>query len=254
MSDTLDTKSLLQWYIEAGVDAICGEDAFCIKPAETPFNNTSIRLATSDLAQNMIASRQSARQLCTQASSLDELKEKLVSFDGCTLKMTAKSTVFGAGNPNASLMLIGEAPGADEDRIGLPFVGRSGRLLEKMLQAISLKRDDVYITNVLAWRPPGNRTPTDSEVAVCLPFLKRQIELVNPQVILLLGGSAANALLENSDSISRLRGQWLEYHLSPKKNIPALATFHPAFLLRNTSQKAKAWADFLRVFKKLKEN
>jgi len=126
--------------------------------------------------------------------------------------------------------------------------------LEKMLEAVCLKRDEVYITNVLPWRPPGNRTPTDAEVAVCLPFLKRQIELIEPKMILLLGASAANALLKNADSISRLRGQWLEYSVSAKQKIPALASFHPAFLLRNGAQKAKAWSDFLRVLKKLKEN
>ena len=206
------------------------------------------------MAQNVIASKQNARELCAKAENLQELKNVAFEFDGCALKLTAKSTDFGAGNENAQIMFIGEAPGADEDRVGLPFVGRSGRLLEKMLSAIGLNRDDVFITNVIMWRPPGNRTPTDSEVAVCLPFLKRQIELIKPKILVFLGGSAANALLENTDSISRLRGHWLEYSLSSKTTIPALATFHPAFLLRNSGQKAKVWSDFLRILKKLKEN
>ena len=253
--DMTDLYEILKWYIEAGVDQTCGD--ICCQINKEPIKNaqpSSFRKATTDLSQNIIASKQNARELCSTASTLQNLKTIVENFDGCALKLTAKSTVFGAGNEKASLMIIGEAPGADEDRIGLPFVGRSGRLLEKMLNSISLKRDDVYITNVLPWRPPGNRTPTDSEVAVCLPFLKRQIELVEPKIILLLGSSAANAVLDNSESISRLRGKWLDYALSQNKTIPALASFHPAFLLRNGAQKAKAWVDFLRVLKKLKEN
>ncbi|MBQ7659446.1 MAG: uracil-DNA glycosylase [Alphaproteobacteria bacterium] len=254
MDSQLNIESVLKWYIEAGLSEICGNEPLKIQTEKQKSPPPFLRQATTDLAQNMIASRQNARELSGSAKTLSELKEVVSSFEGCGLKLTAKSTVFGAGNEHASLMIIGEAPGADEDRLGLPFVGRSGRLLEKMLHAVCLKRDEVYITNVLPWRPPGNRTPTDAEVAVCLPFLKRQIELIEPKIILLLGGSAANALLENSDSISRLRGQWLEYGVSVKKKIPALASFHPAFLLRNGAQKAKAWSDFLRVLKKLKEN
>ena len=182
---------------------------------------------------------------------MDELRSMVENFDGCALKLTANKTVFGGGNPASKVMFIGEAPGADEDRIGLPFVGRSGHLLDKMLQSVGLDRDACYITNVLPWRPPGNRTPTDGEIAVCLPFLKRQIELIKPEVIVLLGGSAANALLDNEEPISRLRGKWLEYKSSEGTLVPVLATFHPAYLLRNTAQKAKAWADLLRMRQKL---
>lgn len=253
MNEELNIKNLLEWYIVSGVDEICGDDC-CFQIKEEPIKAEPLRQATTGLSQNVIASKQNARDLCAKAESLQELKNIALQFDGCALKLTAKSTVFGAGNEHAQIMLIGEAPGADEDRIGLPFVGRSGRLLEKMLSSIGLNRDDVYITNVIMWRPPGNRTPTDSEVAVCLPFLKRQIELIKPKILVFLGGSAANALLENSDSISRLRGHWLEYASSSKTTIPALATFHPAFLLRNSGQKAKVWSDFLRILKKLKEN
>lgn len=250
-----DLCEILKWYIEAGVDQTCND--VCYQPnteQKDGFQQPSFRQATTDLSQNIIASKQNAREQCSLAHNLQELKKIVENFDGCALKLTAKSTVFGAGNEKASLMIIGEAPGADEDRIGLPFVGRSGRLLDKMLQSIFLKRDDVYITNVLPWRPPGNRTPTDSEVAICLPFLKKQIELIEPKIILLLGASAANALLDNTESISRLRGKWLNYATSQNKIISALATFHPAFLLRNSAQKAKAWVDFLRILKKLKEN
>ena len=252
-----DIQNILRFYIDAGVDQTCSDECSGFLKQENILKNEPapvVRLATTNLAQDLIASKQNARELCSKAKNLSELKQIVSNFDGCALKLTAKSTVFGAGNENADILLIGEAPGADEDRIGLPFVGRSGRLLEKMLNSIGLKREDVYITNVLPWRPPGNRTPTDAETAVCLPFLKRQIELVAPKIILLLGGSAANALLENTDSISRLRGHFWDYQTSKGLIIPALATFHPAFLLRNTAQKAKAWSDFLRLEKKLKEN
>ncbi|MBR2299499.1 MAG: uracil-DNA glycosylase [Alphaproteobacteria bacterium] len=253
MENALDIKSLLEWYILAGVDETCGDECYQAQSSEV-LPASPLRQATTSLSQNVIASKQNARDLCAKATTLSELKQVVENFDGCALKLTAKSTVFGDGNEHAKIMFIGEAPGADEDRIGLPFVGRSGRLLEKMLSAINLKRADVYIANVVMWRPPGNRTPTDAEVAVCLPFLKRQIELISPEIIVFLGGSAANALLDNADSISRLRGRWLEYQTSLKTFIPALATFHPAYLLRNCPQKAKVWSDFLRILKKLKEN
>ena len=180
---------------------------------------------------------------------MDELRTAVENFDGCALKLTASHTVFGDGNPNARLVLVGEAPGADEDRIGRPFVGRSGHLLDKMMNAVGMDHSAYFITNVLPWRPPGNRTPTSAEIAVCLPFLKRQIELVNPEYISILGGSAANALLDNQEPISRLRGRWLEYEKSDGEKIQVLASFHPAYLLRNTAQKARAWSDLLRLKK-----
>ncbi len=266
MEENFDINSILQWYLETGVDATCDEKPALrsvvekdvrIKASQKPvvlFQTGVARPATTSLAQASIAACKNARELCEKAASLDELRQAVEAFEGCALKLTAKSTVFGAGDPHAHVMIIGEAPGADEDRIGQPFVGRSGHLLEKMLAAIGLKRDEVYITNVLPWRPPGNRTPTDGEVAVCLPFLRRQIEFIRPKVLLLLGGSAANALLDNGDPISRLRGHWLEYKSADKSVFPALASFHPAYLLRNSAQKAKAWSDFLRLLKKLKEN
>ena len=175
------------------------------------------------------------------------------NFDGCSLKFSANSTVFGYGNAQAEILIVGEAPGADEDRLGEPFVGRSGHLLDKMLAAVDLKREDCYITNILPWRPPGNRTPTSEEVAVCLPFLKRQIELINPKIIFILGRSAANALLDNADSISALRGHFIDYTTDKGTIIPTLSSFHPAYLLRTASQKSKAWADLLRLKRKLNE-
>ena len=179
----------------------------------------------------------------------------MINFEGCNLKSTANSTILGEGNEKAKVMLIGEAPGADEDRIGKPFVGRCGKLLDKMLEAINLKREECYITNILPWRPPGNRTPTDDELALCLPFLLRQIELIEPSYILLLGKIAFKSVMDNPDSISRVRGKWFEYSLENGKKIDVLATFHPSYLLRSTAQKSKVWIDLLKLKGKMnKEN
>ncbi len=251
MESNLNIKEILSFYLEAGIDETIGDTAgFVLPEKEEP----KARPAITNMAQSTQNASKNAKEACLAAPDLESLRQKMEAFEGCALKLNAKSTVFGAGNPNARLMIIGEAPGADEDRQGLPFVGRSGHLLEKMLNAIGLKREEVYITNILPWRPPGNRTPTDAEVAVCLPFLKRQIDLIKPDILLLLGGSAANALLDNADSISRLRGHFLKYKTSEGAEIDALATFHPAYLLRNAAQKSKAWADFLRIAKNLNGN
>jgi len=185
------------------------------------------------------------------ATTLEELKAEMAAFEGCGLKKTALNLVFGEGNPQSGLMLIGEAPGADEDRQGKPFVGRSGQLLARMLAAININsRDDYYITNLLPWRPPGNRTPTDMEIAACLPFLLRHIELVNPRAIVLLGGPATKTLLNRTEGITRLRGKWLELVVNGS-TVPVLPMFHPAALLRNPAQKRQAWADLLSLKAKL---
>ena len=268
MNEDLGIKEILEWYLTAGVDETCGEVPFALaEPAKEmprivpaavsaavrPAEN-SARPATTELAQATINACQSARELCQKAETLEELKKMVEEFDGCALKLTTNKTVFGYGSGTARLLLIGEAPGADEDRSGIPFVGRSGQLLEKMLKAIGFDRNECFITNVLPWRPPGNRTPTEGEIAVCLPFLKRQIDLVSPEVIMILGGSAANALLDNGEPISRMRGKWLEYKKSDGGKVPVLASFHPAYLLRNSGQKAKAWVDMLRMKQKLCNN
>ena len=268
MNEDLGIKEIFEWYLTAGVDETCGEVPFALaEPAKEmprivpsavsaavrPAEN-SARPATTELAQATINACQSARELCQKAETLEELKKMVEEFDGCALKLTANKTVFGYGSGTARLLLIGEAPGADEDRSGIPFVGRSGQLLEKMLKAIGFDRNECFITNVLPWRPPGNRTPTEGEIAVCLPFLKRQIDLVSPEAIMILGGSAANALLDNGEPISRMRGKWLEYKKSDGGKVPVLASFHPAYLLRNSGQKAKAWVDMLRMKQKLCNN
>jgi DNA polymerase len=259
MEQKIDIVQTLTWYIDAGIDTTCGEFC-CLKNQDKPNSVTieskqgNIRPAVTTLSQTTNEACKNARDICLKANNLAELKHMVENFEGCSLKLTAKSTVFGEGSASAPIMIIGEAPGADEDRLGQPFVGRSGQLLEKMLLSIGVKREDVYITNILPWRPPGNRTPTDAEIAVCLPFLKRQIDLIKPRILLMLGGSAANALMDNNEPISKLRGRWLEYEVSLTEKISAIASFHPAFLLRNGAQKAKAWTDFLRLLKKLKEN
>ena len=267
MNENLGIKEILDWYITAGVDEICGEVPFALAEPEQEVRKplpvaavaarpaeSSARPATTELAQATISACQSARELCMKAETLADLKALVEGFDGCALKLTANKTVFGYGSENARLLLIGEAPGADEDRSGVPFVGRSGHLLEKMLKAIGFDRDDCFITNVLPWRPPGNRTPTEGEIAVCLPFLKRQIDLVSPEAIMILGGSAANALLDNGEPISKMRGKWLEYKKTDGNTVPVLESFHPAYLLRNSGQKAKAWVDMLRMKQKLSNN
>ncbi len=250
MSRDMNVKQILEWYMDAGVDETFGSVPFGLeKPVENVV--TAVRQATTELAQASVTARQNARDICMKIDNLDELRTLVENFDGCALKLTASKTVFGGGNPESKIMIVGEAPGADEDRAGLPFVGRSGQLLDKMLKAIKIDRTKCYITNVLPWRPPGNRTPTDGEIAVCLPFLKRQIDLINPDVIIVLGGSAANALLEIQEPISKLRGRWLEYKKSNGEMVSVMASFHPAYLLRNAGQKAKAWSDLLRLFKKI---
>ncbi|TNE30595.1 MAG: uracil-DNA glycosylase [Alphaproteobacteria bacterium] len=195
-----------------------------------------------------------ARRLAGEAGSLQELEAALNGFEGCALKRTATNTVFADGNPQAKIMLVGEAPGADEDRLGKPFVGISGQLLDKMLAAIGLDRETVYITNIVNWRPPGNRAPSASEIAVCLPFTRRHIELVKPDILLFVGGVAAKALLETSQGITRMRGRWTDYKSDGlEKAVPAMAIFHPAFLLRSPAQKKLAWQDLLAVKKRLAE-
>jgi DNA polymerase len=191
-----------------------------------------------------------AREAAATASSLEELRAILERFDGCALKATASRLVFADGNPEGRLMFVGEAPGRDEDIQGLPFVGASGQLLDRMLAAIGLDRTSVYIANIVPWRPPGNRTPTPQESQTCLPFLRRQIELVDPDVLVCLGGPSAQTLLAVKEGIMRTRGRWLGFQTGTRE-IRAIATFHPAFLLRSPLQKRIAWRDFLAIKKAL---
>ena len=191
-----------------------------------------------------------AREAAGNATTLDELRALLAAFEGCTLRATATQLVFADGNPQSRVMFIGEAPGYDEDIVGRPFVGRSGKLLDRMLAAIGLDRTSAYIANVVPWRPPGNRTPTPQETAICLPFIRRQIELADPDVLVCLGGPSMQTLLGTRDGITRMRGRWLPFDTGTRE-IKAMATFHPAFLLRSPLQKRFSWRDFLAIKKAL---
>ncbi|MEX0408190.1 uracil-DNA glycosylase [Aquibium sp. LZ166] len=193
-----------------------------------------------------------ARELARSAASMEELREILAGFDGCNLKFTAKSLVFADGNPQADIMFVGEAPGREEDIEGLPFVGRSGKLLDRMLAAIGLDRSGAYIANVIPWRPPGNRTPTPLETELCRPFIERQVELANPKVLVTLGGPSAKVLLGASEGVLRLRGNWRVHRTASGTEIPAMPTLHPAYLLRNPAHKRLAWRDFLDIKAKLR--
>ncbi|MGA2944140.1 MAG: uracil-DNA glycosylase [Xanthobacteraceae bacterium] len=191
-----------------------------------------------------------AREEAKSAATLVELRAILDRFTGCPLRATATQIVFADGNPQARVMFVGEAPGRDEDIEGLPFVGRSGKLLDRMMAGIGLDRTSAYIANIVPWRPPGNRTPTPQETAICLPFIRRQIELANPDILVCLGGPSAQTLLGIKEGITRSRGRWFPYYTGTRE-IRALPTFHPAFLLRSPLQKRLAWRDFLAIKKAL---
>lgn len=197
--------------------------------------------AGAEMVEDLV---RAASDLARSATTLDALREALAGFEGCALKTTAKNLVFADGTPHARVMFVGEAPGRDEDLQGKPFVGRSGKLLDRMLAAIGLDRaKNAYIANIVPWRPPGNRTPTPQEAAACHPFIQRQIELCNPDILVCLGGPSVQALLGTKDGILRTRGRWFTYHTG-QRDIRALATLHPAYLLRQPLQKRLAWRDF----------
>lgn len=195
-----------------------------------------------------------AKALAASCDSLEALADALRNFDGCPLKETAINLCFADGNPKAPIMLIGEAPGAQEDRQGKPFVGPSGQLLDRMLGAIGLDRSKVYITNVIYWRPPGNRSPTAAEIGICQPFLERQIQLIKPKFLVFVGGIAARALLGRTEGVTKLRGRPFVYNASDEgRDIPALVMFHPAYLLRQPAQKRLSWRDLLSIKESIKK-
>jgi DNA polymerase len=206
-------------------------------------------------AAPLVSARQAgetARSLADACATVAALHEAVAAFNGCDLKLTANKTVFADGNPDAKVMIVGEAPGADEDRLGLPFVGQAGKLLDRMLASISLDRTTTYITNIVYWRPPGNRNPTGAELAACLPFLERHIALVRPQVLVLAGGISAKAVLATSEGITKLRGRWFSYEPPGMgKPIATRAIFHPAYLLRTPAAKREAWRDLIEIKKRL---
>jgi uracil-DNA glycosylase family 4 len=263
--------ALLQWQIEMGADEAIGDialDRLATPPTPAPqpaprpaptqpaptFRQPTIAAPPRALTESAAEPAQSARALAAQAQTIDTLAAIIAGFDACPLKRTATNTVFADGNPAAPVMIVGEAPGADEDRIGKPFVGRAGQLLDRMLAAIGLDRAGVQITNVIYWRPPGNRKPTTAEIASCLPFVFRHIVLSAPKVLVLAGGTAASTLLDVTDGITRLRGRWFNLAVPGlDAPLPTLPMFHPAFLLRSPERKREAWRDLLALKAKLDE-
>ncbi len=254
-------EETLRWYTEAGVDIAVDEtphDRFAEHAAETatqkPELSASVPAQPLQYAQNRQESLVKApsdaaiiaEQLATDAKTLEDLREAMKNFNGCALKATATQMVFGDGSETAKIMFVGEGPGREEDAQGIPFIGPAGQLLNKMLKSIHLPRADVYIANVVPWRPPGNRTPTTPELAICKPFIKRQIELINPNILVCLGGPAAQTLLEQKQGIVSMRGKWLDYQCG-SRIIPAMPTFHPAYLLRQPLQKRLSWKDFQAI-------
>jgi len=269
---TRNARELIAFYLDAGVDALIGEapvDRFADEPAPAapvpsprpPSPSLTRREAGSNpagIAAANIATAPpppeaailSAREAAKSAQTLEALRALLETFEGCMLRTTATQLVFADGNPKGRVMFVGEAPGRDEDLAGVPFVGRSGKLLDLMMQAIGLDRTQVYIANVVPWRPPGNRTPTPQETATCLPFIRRQIELADPDILVCLGQPSTQTLLGTKEGITRTRGRWFKFDTGSRE-IRALATFHPAFLLRSPLQKRFAWRDLLAIRKAL---
>jgi len=256
-------RELLAFYVEAGVDCALGETPIDRLEEETtpparpiatpPAPRQTAAVAApprGDATLAPDAAVMAARELAPKAASLDELRALLETFNGCALKATATRLVFADGNPQSRIMFVGEAPGREEDLEGLPFVGRSGKLLDRMMAAVGFNRSNVYIANIIPWRPPGNRDPSPQETQICLPFIRRQIELVDPDVLVCLGKPSSQAVLDLKDGIMKSRGRWIEYHTG-KRAIRAMATFHPAYLLRSPSYKRLSWQDFRAIAKAL---
>lgn len=253
-------EEVLRWYLDSGVDEAIGDrpvDRYATsadhetrsrQSSTSPLSSASKPRAPSPpLISNQDVAR-NATEVASAAPTLEALRDAFAAFDGCPLKQTATNFVFADGNPEGRLMFVGEAPGAEEDRQGLPFVGPAGRLLDRMLAAIGLDRNQVYITNMLPWRPPGNRQPTDSEIAACLPFTERHIALVAPEVLVFVGGTAAKTLLRSNQGIMRMRGRWFNYEAQGlPAPTPARAVLHPAYLLRSPAQKREAWHDMIAI-------
>ncbi len=277
MTAVAQDTAALKWLIEAGADEAVGDaprNAFeesATQSAKAPekakphppaaakkardeaaaASKASPQAATVPLdLESVEAAQASAKSLADGAATLSELAVAMQAFEGCALKHTAANLVFGDGNPEADIMFIGEAPGAEEDREGKPFVGVSGKLLDRMIAAIGLDRTSAYITNILPWRPPGNRKPSPAEVASCLPFVARHIALVSPKILVLVGGTSTSNLLQTSQGITRLRGRWKSYAGSGE-DIPVMPIYHPAYLLRQPGLKREAWRDLLDIKERL---
>lgn len=271
----LSKQALMTWYLDAGVDETIGDEAVnrYATVADKESTPPTQPVGASDQPQSVLQQAlskppsssqaengqndtvvQNAYALAEAAQSVADLHQALEGFDGCALQKTATNLVFTDGNPEARIVMVGEAPGAEEDRQGLPFVGPSGKLVDQMLASIGLDRDQVLITNTIFWRPPGNRSPTTQEIAICLPFLERLIELVDPEILVPVGGPASTTLLAQSKGITKLRGHWYTYGSSRMASpIPATPLLHPAYLLRSPAQKREVWKDLLAIRHKLDE-
>lgn len=263
----LDPAALLAWHIAMGADEAIDTDPVDRFSAEAPAQPAVATPARSQPQQArqegpkrvvakpvqpvVGAGPEAAARVAAEASSLEDLKAAMEAFDGGLLKRSAKNTVFADGVAGAPIMIVGEAPGADEDRMGKPFVGVSGQLLDKILNAAGFSREEnVYITNMVPWRPLGNATPDGATIAMCMPFVKRHIELAKPKLVLMVGGVSAKALLDTEDGITRLRGRWKELDIAGQK-IAAMPLYHPAYLLRQPHLKGHAWRDILAARRKL---
>lgn len=259
-------RAALDWYRAAGVDLAVGEvpvDRFATssaaprpRVAATPTQPAPARAAepvSAPVTVSLNADPSETRSLAAAAQTLDQLRAVMDAYDGCLLKKRATQLCFADGNPEADIMLVGEGPGEQEDLSGKPFVGRAGQLLDRMLAAIGLDRRKVYIANMVPWRPPGNRNPTPEELALCAPFLHRQVELVAPKLLVTLGNVPTQALFETSLGITRTRGQWKTLQINGL-SVPALPTLHPAYLLRAPASKGMAWQDMLSLKRAMQEN
>ena len=241
-----NTVKKLRHHKYSGVDEIVG-----IEP-KNRYGKISKKFVQENTAlYDDTNSQKEDEEIISSIKTLESLHAFMSEYKKCELHKSATNMVFSDGNPKSKIMLIGEAPGHDEDIKGKPFVGRSGKLLDKMLNAIELSRDKVYIANIIPWRPPNNRRPTDDEINMCLPMIKKHIEIINPSAILLLGSTATYALIKNSEGITKIRGKWVDIEINRKK-YPMLPSYHPAFLLRQPAQKKFSWEDLKNLKSRVK--
>ncbi|WP_395682075.1 uracil-DNA glycosylase [Inquilinus sp.] len=267
--------ALLKWYQDAGVDETIGDDPGALgrprtaaaapmppvqmAPAPQPVQPvpapaSQVRAVAAAVLPGSDAASGDARRIAAGCNTLEELAAALAAFDGCGLKATATQMVFADGNPDSDIMIVGEAPGAEEDRLGKPFVGQSGKLLDRMLAAIGLDRTTVYISNIVNWRPPGNRQPNASEIAISLPFIERHIALMQPKILLCAGGTSAAALLATREGITRIHGRWYDRSFPDlPAPVPTMPVYHPAFILRQPGMKRDVWRDLLVLKHRMKE-
>ena len=238
-------KELLQWYYNNGV--VNSFNTLGSRVGKVPKELTTSSLDIQDNNFPVERDEEKASDDLKAVRTLADLKKSVILNCDCPLKKTAKNIVFSDGNPRANIMFIGEAPGEIEDKTGKPFKGEAGKLLDKMLQAIQLNRENVYLTNIIFWRPPGNRKPAEEEIRACLPFVKKHINLINPKILVLVGATAASAILNIKTGITQIRGKWKNIETKDIKSLKSIAIFHPAFLLRQPSRKREAWEDLKKI-------